>query len=569
MTSISRAQLQQQILDAAAAALRGEAPGLNFLEGLAEQGLVEEVIRPAPRLHEQGQVAQAALLYRCFLDYLARTGGSHPGRGAIERNLAMAMLQLGDLRAARHHHMRALAAGYQDPSGESAWADFLNQYGLHEAARGEIAARLLTRPDSAPLRSLLFTLREFTDLDPGRHLAENLDWWRGQAPVAELSGPARPVSGRPLRLGVIVRDLRNAASFNRTFDAFPHLHGPEIEIAFASIRGGGELRGELAGLEVHDLVPDLLPGQPERLARALAARRYDLLLDLVSHGNALVFAALRHRPAPVQLTWISNGITSGVPWMDYMLTDPLISPIGSERHYSETLVRVPAPSFAVPGLRQSPDLVPPPCLRNGFVTFGAFNRISKINQASLEAWAEILRRVPNSRLRIQNSNVGHVGVAARLRDFFGGQGIAAERLDFAGYVPEADYLRDIGETDIALEPFPQTGGVTAFDALWMGVPSVVHVVDDRPCCRAALLPASAAGIGALVGASVPDYVDTAVMLAGQPHFLRELRFAMRDRLRAASFTRPEVLADRLRRALLAIWDQACAGPAARAPIWMD
>lgn len=559
MTSISRSELQQQIREAAMAMARGDSQGQAVLDWAVAHGLNEEIVRPAPALHEQGHVAAAAILYRLFLQQ-----GPHPARPLIQRNMAMAMLQLGDEAAARRYHVQAIASGYRDPSGESAWADFLNQYGLHDAAKQELRSRLLTQPDSASLHSLMFTLREFTDMDPGSHLADHLDWWRGQPPAGPLSAAPQPRAGR-LRLGVIVRDLRNAASFNRTFDAFPHIHGPEIEVSFVSIRGGGEgMRSTLEGMAVHDVVPD----SPDRLAHALAALGFDMLLDLVSHGNSIVFAALRRRPAPVQLGWISNGITSGVPWIDYILTDGLISPVGSERHYSETLVRVPAPAFAVPALRQAPELVEPPCLRHGHVTFGVFNRISKINRASLEAWAEIMRRVPDARLRMQNSNITHAGVTARLRAFFAARDVAPERLDFAGYVPEAAYLRDIGETDIALEPFPQTGGVTAFDALWMGVPSVIHVVDDRPCCRAALLPASAAGIGTMVSATVADYVDTATMLAGQPDFLRDLRFGMRQRLAEAAFTRPETLGDRLRRALLAVWAQASAGTA-RAPIWVE
>lgn len=549
--------LQSKIVEAARAAAAGQPDGQQILDRLVGEGLLIDVLRPASGLHEGGEIDAAVVLYRTFL-----AQGDHSVVPMVLRNMSIAMLQRGDMIAARRFHIQAVAAGFKDPSGEAAWADFLIQYGQLDYARQELQARLLTNPQSTALHSLLFTMREFGDMDPAGHLADHCGWWRGQPPVAALSGQPQFLPGQPIRLGVLVRDLHNASSFNRTLDAFPHIHGAEIDVSLVSVRGGGALRSSLAGLPVHEVSAE----DPDTLAAALAALRFDMILDLVSHGNSKVFLALRRRPAPIQLGWISNGITSGVPWIDYMLTDGLISPVGSERHYSETLVRMPAPAFAVPGLDHAPALVEPPVQRNGHVTFGVFNRVSKMTQASLAAWAEILRRVPSSRLRIQNSNVTYPGIVARLQQFFASAGIATDRLDFAGPVPEADYLRNIGETDIALEPFPQTGGVTAFDALWMGVPSVIHVVDARPCCRAALLPASAAGIGSMVAGSVADYIDTAVMLAGQPDFLRSLRFSMRDRLAAASFTRPGVMAPHLKAALLAIRDQA--GSGRREPIWV-
>ncbi|MFC3227253.1 hypothetical protein ACFOGJ_08440 [Marinibaculum pumilum] len=537
-----------------------------MLDRLSDMGLTDEVLVPSSGIHKDGEIETAVVLYRSFLAQRSRRDGPRGNPTAVPtvlRNMSIALLQLGELEEARQFHIRALTAGFQDVSGISSWADYLMQQGYLEEARQEIETRLLTAPDSAPLRSLHFTLSEFGFVRPGSHLAEHMQWWAGQAPVPPMSGAPRPPEGRPLRLGVIVRDLRSHSSFNRTFDAFPHLQGDEFDISLISVRSGPALRGPLAALQVHDMEVD----EPERFARDLADLGLDMLLDLVSHGNSKVFAALRHRPAPVQMGWISSGISAGVPWIDYMLTDGMISPVGSEHHYSETLVRLPAPAFAVPSLPEAPDLVEPPFFRNGHITFGVFNRVSKMTPESMDAWAEILRRVPTARLRIQNSNVILPGVTSRLTRFFAERGVAVDRLDFFGSVPEAAYLRDVGETDIALEPFPQTGGVTAFDAMWMGVPTVIRIVDDRPCCRAALLPATGAGIGALVARGQAEYVENAVMLADQPDLLRQLRFSMRQKLADAVFTRPEALAGSLRRALRAIWDQACTGQ--RAPIWID
>ncbi len=37
-------------------------------------------------------------------------------------------------------------------------------------------------------------------------------------------------------------------------------------------------------------------------------------------------------------------------------------------------------------------------------------------------------------------------------------------------LPRDKYLAQYAEIDVALDPFPYTGGITTADSLWMGVP---------------------------------------------------------------------------------------------------
>ena len=56
-------------------------------------------------------------------------------------------------------------------------------------------------------------------------------------------------------------------------------------------------------------------------------------------GNRLpVFAA---RAAPVQVGWLDAFYPSGIDAMDYLVTDPWLSPQGADANFSERLMRLP------------------------------------------------------------------------------------------------------------------------------------------------------------------------------------------------------------------------------------
>lgn len=62
-------------------------------------------------------------------------------------------------------------------------------------------------------------------------------------------------------------------------------------------------------------------------------------------------------------------------------------------------VRLPGPflCYTPPSDAPEPE-IHLPALKNGFVCFGSFNNLAKVNDSVLDLWCEILRRVPYSRM---------------------------------------------------------------------------------------------------------------------------------------------------------------------------
>ena len=108
-----------------------------------------------------------------------------------------------------------------------------------------------------------------------------------------------------------------------------------------------------------------------------------------------------------------------------------------------------------------------------------------------------------------------------IRQAFAKRGVDSDRIELRPASFHVDVLKEYADIDIALDPFPFTGGLTSCDALWMGVPVVTwpqsHVVS-----RQTFAFLSAIGLPELSAKDALDYVCIAVTLAADRDRLAEL-----------------------------------------------
>ena len=123
-----------------------------------------------------------------------------------------------------------------------------------------------------------------------------------------------------------------------------------------------------------------------------------------------------------------------------------------------------------------------------------------------------------------------------MQEAFARQGIAPERIELRGASFHADVLKEYADIDIALDPFPFTGGLTSCEALWMGVPVVTwpELADSgQVVSRQTFAFLSAIGLPELAAQDGDSYVRIAVELAGDAERLMMLRAGLRERMRAS------------------------------------
>jgi predicted O-linked N-acetylglucosamine transferase (SPINDLY family) len=256
----------------------------------------------------------------------------------------------------------------------------------------------------------------------------------------------------------------------------------------------------------------------------------------------------------VQLS-IYDSSTTGTDAFDGIVLDPAMAGGGRDR-LTERPLRTRA-MFVHPHLSVAPELLPPPCVANGFVTFGSANHPSKFSKRTFALWAAALRAVPNSRLRLKSAQrYDDPETAANFGARFADLGVAPERIVFErGNLGLVEHLRFYRRIDLALDTTPFNGATTSFESLWMGVPIVAlrgHTIMAR--WTAALL----ARIDAADWAADDDagFADLAARLAAAAP--RQDRPALRARVAASSICNLSRHARDYERLYRALWRRWCA-----------
>ncbi len=277
----------------------------------------------------------------------------------------------------------------------------------------------------------------------------------------------------------------------------------------------------------------------EALADMIVADGIDILVDLSGHTAANRLKVFAMRPAPIQVSWIGYFHSTGLRSIDYFVTDPYSTPFDGGQLFSETPVYLPSTRFCYSPPVYAPKVMAvTPCLRNGYVTFGCFNRLSKLSDGVVAAWTRILLGVPGARLLLKASGFKEPEICERLQQRFVAAGLPIERLEFRASSVHQEMLNQYGDIDIALDPFPFNGGMTTFEALWMGVP-VVTLEGDTVVSRQSTSALINIGLPELIFADIEAYVAGAIALAGDVDRLTSLRREIRPRMAKSPLCRSD------------------------------
>ena len=281
----------------------------------------------------------------------------------------------------------------------------------------------------------------------------------------------------------------------------------------------------------------------------------DILIDLAGHtaGNRLpLFCA---KAAPIQATYLGYYGTTGLPQVDYWVTDSVLHPPESEKYdpCSEERWRLDRCYVSFRPLQSSPPVQSPPCLETGTITFGSFNQSRKITPGTASHWMGVLNAVSNSKLLLKSKNLGEEVERRRVEDLFQKMGLAPERLELRGHSPSLEeHLAAYNDVDIALDTFPYTGCTTTADALWMGVP-VLTVAGSSMVSRQAAAVLKGVGLERWICRDGMEMVEQALILANDPNGLEKQRLQQRQQVAASELLDHAGMATSLEKAFRSWW----------------
>jgi predicted O-linked N-acetylglucosamine transferase (SPINDLY family) len=450
-----------------------------------------------------------------------------------QQHLGLLLRKQGDMPSAIAHHRRAISLRPNYIEAYRGLSEVFMEEGNAPAAVESLRQAVSLRPTDSMVHSdLLFQLHCIPGLSREQLFAQHLAWAKCHAcPLAPRSPVYRNAKDphRRLRVGYVAADFREhtCARFiepllahhdRNAFEIFCYSDVQVPDQVTARIHSHADTWRETARLSHQDL------------ASLIRQDQIDILVDRVGHMAGSRLLAFARRPAPIQVAYRGYMDTTGLGAMDYCLTDRDRDPPGVDRYYTERLIRLPgsAQCYGATDL----DVVPNGCPAEatGTFTFCSLNRPAKHNCEVIRLWAQILKRVPASKLMM----LGSLNPAGprQVKDLFAIEGVNSDRIYFVRPRPRREYLKCFHQADLVLDPFPYNGHTTSLDALWMGVP-VVTFPQDTCISRIGVSINRALNLQRFIAGSADQYVQLAVELAGDANTRAELRRSLRQRLQSS------------------------------------
>lgn len=364
----------------------------------------------------------------------------------------------------------------------------------------------------------------FVDADPAATPQDAYNvrqrWWevwgaKHYAARQPLTNDRNP--DRPLRVGYCSGDFCHHSACS-VFGPFVLNHSSGFETYFYSSTES----------YAHDPTTQMFKDSPnwrhvwgesdEHVAELIRRDQIDILIDLSGFTANNRLGVFARKVAPVQITgW---GYGTGLSWpvgvMDYLVADATVVP-PNHADITERIALFPSvlpyfppnqyPSMSTP----LPSLTQPP-------TFGVFQRALKINDETLEAWRLILERLPAARLIIKGDYCRTF--VERMQSVFAAFGDRVAIVNLA--TSKQEHLEWWRKVDVALDTWPQSGGVASCEALWHGIPIVTYQ-GQRLMSRVASSLLTNLGLEEFIATTPEGYVQTAIRAITQTKRLQEVR----------------------------------------------
>jgi protein O-GlcNAc transferase len=275
----------------------------------------------------------------------------------------------------------------------------------------------------------------------------------------------------------------------------------------------------------------------QQTAELINSCNLDILVDLNGYSEVNRLALFSSFiMEPVTVAWFNMYATSGLEGYDYLIGDKHVIHEDEKKYYTENIIELPLSYLTFNVNYKVPDVAPPPCLKNGCITFGSLSSQYKITPRMIESWSYILSNSPGSKLIIRNANLTSIKNREYIFDKFKKYNMGKDRLTLLGKAEHYQFLETYNMIDIALDSFPYNGGTTTTEAIWQGVP-VVTFDGDRWVSRTSKTILINTHLSEYIRKDLDDYISFSIGLANDPNtpgILKDIRINMRDKIKNSS-----------------------------------
>lgn len=464
-----------------------------------------------------GQIADS-------VPYLQMAHALDPASVDAAYDLALAHERLGNLESAIRGFTAAIELAPSKSEYLASLATAELNLGLVDSAIEHYRRAVDMNPASSEIHSALLMALHYTAPDHDAIFDEHRRWAERHAgciPASAASFPNVRDPMRRLRVGYVSPRFAHGPLGHFFLPVLRAHDRQQIEVVCYTLSEEHDhVTTEMQRLA--DKWRDCATCSDDELQRVIRADSIDILVDMAGHCPGHRLGVFARRSAHIQGSWLDYDDTTGIPAMDFYLSDFRLTPPGGGQRFTESVIcpaPVRAPYWPTTNLPKAGEL---PAHARGFVTFGCMNRVSKLSAATIAAWSRILAQLPGSRLILQATAFSSQEPRSAIAKRFADHGIDSERLTFRPFSDEASMLRTYQQIDVTLDPFPYNGCNITCDSLSMGVP-VITLEGSTLCGRHGFALLSACGLEDWVTRSESEYIDRAVSAARGLGELAELR----------------------------------------------
>jgi len=387
-------------------------------------------------------------------------------------NLGEVFQELGEFKKAINCFKQAIII---DPNSANAYYNLgvvLGKLGEHQNAINYFQKAINLKPDYTRAHSnKLFNLFYLEEVDPKYYLSQAKKFRLSLKSINNelLVKYQFDVNPKKIKVGFVSGDFRQHPVGYFLLDMLKYLKNKNLELtAYSNSKIKDSLSAELKSHFTNWC--EITDQNDEKVVNQIRKDGIHILFDLSGHSAKNRLPIFINKPAPIQVTWGGFLNSTGIPEIDYIIGDPYVTPSKDSKYYTEKIFSLGNIyyCFSVPEFEIK--ITELPAIKNGYITFGSFNNLSKINNKVISLWSRILMTIPKSKIFLKNKELNSLHLKKMIINNFKKNNISSDSIILEGFSPRNELLASYNKVDIALDTFPHSGGTTSFEAIWMGVP---------------------------------------------------------------------------------------------------
>jgi len=282
--------------------------------------------------------------------------------------------------------------------------------------------------------------------------------------------------------------------------------------------------------------------------------KINILFDLAGHSAKNRLTVFMNNPAPMQISWAGYPGFVGIPEIDYVIGDRYVTPEQENNFFTEKVYLLPNIWMCFTPPKYEVEIKELPAIKNKYVTFGSFNNLPKINKEVVFLWSKILKAVPKSKIFLKSHVLNDSYFKKLIINNFEKNNINADSIILEGRSTRKEYLACYNKIDIALDPFPWSGGISTWEAIWMGVPVLTKKGYKRFVSHQTESINYNAEMSDWVAKDENEYLDKAIKFASNINLLAKIRRNLRKKTLKLPVFNSTLFAKEFNIALWKIWD---------------